>query len=81
MSILLPVSARRFDWVSMARDLDTVLFDLHCLADDLAPDAAPPPVVVAVWCRAFPEHARAIRAHVAAWRDLDALNAEHVARS
>jgi len=44
-------------------DLETILFDLHC-DHDVEP---PAPVVVKVWCVRFPEHARAIRAHVAAW--------------
>ena len=64
-----------------APDLDTVLFDLRCIADDVAPDVAPPHAVVVVWCGRFPAHARAIREHVAAWRELDALNAQHDARS
>lgn len=51
-------------------DLATVLFDLHLAHDTDAPDLAPPPssAVVAAWCSRFPEHARGIRAHVAAWR-------------
>ena len=64
-----------------APDLDTVLFDLHLLADDLDPNVAPPPAVVAAWCRRFPAHARAIREHVAAWRLLDAEDAAYAARS
>lgn len=70
-SIPLPTSPRRFDWVSMSRpDLATVLFDLHLAHDTDGPGSAPPPspAVVAAWCACFPEHARGIREHVAAWR-------------
>lgn len=44
-------------------DIETVLFDLTC-AHDPEP---PPPAAVDEWRSRFPGHARAIRAHVAAW--------------
>lgn len=44
-------------------DLETILFDLMCEHDP----EPPAPDVVEVWCTRFPQHARAIRAHVAAW--------------
>lgn len=63
MTISLPVPRGRFDWSSMSLDTDTILFDLMC-----AHDPEPPaPDVVRAWCARFPAHARAIRAHVAAW--------------
>lgn len=44
-------------------DIETILFDLTCEHDP----EPPPPAVVDAWCSRFPQHARAIRTHVAAW--------------
>ena len=44
-------------------DIETILFDIMCEHDPEPPS----PAVVEVWCARFPEHARAIRADVAAW--------------
>lgn len=47
----------------MSPDIETILFDLTCAHDPEPPS----PAEVDAWCLRFPQHARAIRAHVAAW--------------
>lgn len=49
--------------MSHSPDLETILFDLRCEYDPEPPS----PAFVEAWCERFPRHARAIRAHVAAW--------------
>ena len=47
----------------MSPDIETVLFDITCAHDPEPPS----PAEVDAWCLRHPKHARAIRAHVAAW--------------